>query len=101
MAPMAEGLRENSRSQSDSLIRTRPAPSGTSSDGAKPRPASGFARCRRVAIGFPDHRQAVGVGERRAPEQHGVHHAEDGGVRADAEAESDDAGEGELRVLEE
>ena len=65
------------------------------------RKGRGLARRRRVAIGFPDHRQAVGVGERRAPEQHGVHHAEDGGVRADAEAERDDAGEGELRILEE
>ena len=65
------------------------------------RKGGGLARRRGVAIRLPDHHQPVGVRERRPPEQHGVDHAEDGGVGADAEAEGDDAGERELRILEE
>ena len=41
--------------------------------------------------------QAVGRAERQRLDQHGVHDAEDGGVRADAEGEGEDGDRGEPR----
>ncbi len=44
-----------------------------------------LARRARVAIRFPEDGEPIDVANRRAPQEHGVDHAEDGGVGADAE----------------
>jgi hypothetical protein len=45
--------------------------------------------------------QPLGIREGEGPEQDGVHHAEDGGVRADAQGQREDGGGGEERGLRE
>ena len=53
------------------------------------------ARLFRLRLGH-DH-ESVGLGIRERPEQDRVDHAEDGGVRADAEREGENGDEGEAR----
>ncbi len=49
----------------------------------------------------PDHHRAIGLGPRQRPEEHGVEHAEDGGVGADPERERQDGNGREAWTAEE
>jgi hypothetical protein len=49
----------------------------------------------------PDHHGAVGVAPRQRPEQHGVHHAENGGIGADAERQRQHRNAGKTGVAAE
>jgi hypothetical protein len=49
----------------------------------------------------PDHDEAAGVGVGERAQEEGVHHAEDGGIRADAEGEGQHGGDGEAGGAEE
>ena len=48
-----------------------------------------------LAVGLPDHGEAIDGGERRRAEQHPIHHAEDRGIGPDAQGEGTDDREGE------
>src|SRR5688500_17577720 len=49
---------------------------------------------------LPNHDDALGIRIRERTEQHAIDHTEDGGIRADAERESDHGREGEARFLQ-
>lgn len=58
------------------------------------RPGTWLVRRARVAIGFPDHDEALRVGEWNRPEQHAVDDAEDGRGHTDAQRQRQDGGGG-------
>ncbi len=51
---------------------------------------------RRIRL--PQHQQLTGAGVRQGTQQHGIHHAEDGRVRADAQGQRDDGHNRERRA---
>jgi hypothetical protein len=51
-----------------------------------------------VAIGLPHDRESIDVAHGRGPKEHGVDHAEDGRVRADAERKRQQGDECERRI---
>ena len=52
-----------------------------------------LARRAGVAVGFPDHHQAIESGDRRAPKQDAVHDGKDRRVQPDADGEAHDRDE--------
>src|SRR2546427_72241 len=47
----------------------------------------------------PPRHEPPRISKRQRPEQHSIHHAEDRGIRADAESEREDGDGGEARIL--
>jgi hypothetical protein len=77
-------------------------------DGIAAAPLVPFRRCgiesiRDVGLGVvdPDHHEAVGVGVRQRPDQHGVEHAEHRADPADAERERRDRDDRKRRIVTE
>ena len=60
-----------------------------------------IARRAIACIRHPDGNELLGDGKRQRLQEHRVNHAEDGGVRADAEAEGEHGDDGEAGMFEE
>ena len=52
----------------------------------------------RVALGFPDAHQLMGLGERQRTQQDGIHDAEDSGIRADSQRQREYRDDAECRA---